>query len=529
MDVSIFGTMTSEVEAEHLDVVATFYPSCENATAVTDILQFNFSEFDYPGGGGPWSPPLGLISAMKITFCVINMIGSILGNCAVIIAVYHNPALRSTINFYLVNLAVAGVLIALCCMWPHLVNDLTKPAFVLGAFMCKFNAFAQMTCLTSSVLTLAAIACDRFMAVIYPLRVRITQCRARAVIISIWIISITVALPFAVYRKLFEIQWKNAVEVSCQETWPSLLYYDPKSISCISSVWPKTAYYTLVSVVLFFLPIVIMSIAYALIIGRLWGSKPPGEKMDAALTNQARAKRKVVKMVCVIMLVFIVCWAPLQVLILFAQFSHNSQEVGELPEWYDQVMFFVYFFAYTNSTLNPLLYGGLNQTYRKTLIRVLFRKCCKWRSNRSSAISMQGSIQLAEFRASPRAGICNNHLSNSTHSTRFAVRRGGNNINQQTDALSAQQRNRLSVRISTAVATSSLRCHLPMTSAAAIHPPPAMSAVAQLEQQQGTHTAHPAESGIPACETADRELRFSASRANRSRTASHRRRQDLLG
>lgn len=103
MDVSIFGTMTSEVEAEHLDVVATFYPSCENATAVTDILQFNFSEFDYPGGGGPWSPPLGLISAMKITFCVINMIGSILGNCAVIIAVYHNPALRSTINFYLVN------------------------------------------------------------------------------------------------------------------------------------------------------------------------------------------------------------------------------------------------------------------------------------------------------------------------------------------------------------------------------------------------------------------------------------------
>lgn len=42
-----------------------------------------------------------------------------------------------------VNLAAADVLIALCCMWPHLVNDLTKPAFVLGAFMCKFNAFAQ--------------------------------------------------------------------------------------------------------------------------------------------------------------------------------------------------------------------------------------------------------------------------------------------------------------------------------------------------------------------------------------------------
>lgn len=246
--------------------------------------------------------------------------------------------------------------------------------------------------------------------------------------------------------------------------------------------------------------------------------------MDAALSNQARAKRKVVKMVCVIMLVFIVCWAPLQVLILFAQFSHNSQESGELPEWYDQVMFLVYSIAYTNSTLNPLLYGGLNQTYRKTLIRVLFRKCCKWRTNRSSAISMQGSIQMAEFRTFPRAGICNNHLSNTTHSTRFAVRRGANNLNQQADAISVQPHNRLSVRISTTVATSSLRCHLPATSAVAIHPPPATSATVQMEYQ----TAHPADSTI-ACETPDREIRFSVSRANRSRTAGHRRRQELLG
>ena len=115
---------------------------CINST--DDILQqFNFSEWDYPSGDGPRSPPLDLTSAAKIVFCTVNMIVSILGNCAVVVAVYHNPALRSTINFYLVNLAAADVLIALCCMWPHLVNDLTKPAFVLGPFMCKFNGFAQ--------------------------------------------------------------------------------------------------------------------------------------------------------------------------------------------------------------------------------------------------------------------------------------------------------------------------------------------------------------------------------------------------
>lgn len=58
-----------------------------------------------------------------------------------------------------VNLAAADVLIALCCMWPHLVNDLTKPAFVLGAFMCKFNAFAQSKSNSSFLVTTLLLCC----------------------------------------------------------------------------------------------------------------------------------------------------------------------------------------------------------------------------------------------------------------------------------------------------------------------------------------------------------------------------------
>ena len=103
MDVLILGT-TTMIEAEQLGIEASTYPDCSNVSTVTDILHFNFSEYDFPGvAGGPWPPPLDFISALKITFCIINMIISILGNCAVIIAVYHNPALRSTINFYLVK------------------------------------------------------------------------------------------------------------------------------------------------------------------------------------------------------------------------------------------------------------------------------------------------------------------------------------------------------------------------------------------------------------------------------------------
>ena len=99
------ATSVEAVDSQQDFVIVDSDAFCQNAsTTVADILQFNFSGYDYPGGDGPRSPPLDVISALKIAFCIINMTVSILGNTAVMIAVYHNPALRSNINYYLVSL-----------------------------------------------------------------------------------------------------------------------------------------------------------------------------------------------------------------------------------------------------------------------------------------------------------------------------------------------------------------------------------------------------------------------------------------
>lgn len=131
-----------------------------------------------------------------------------------------------------------------------------------------------------------------------------------------------------------------------------------------------------------------------------------------------------------------------------------------------------------------------------------------------------GSMQLAEFRASPQAGI-GNHLSTSTHSTRFGLRRGP--LNQPVDGC-GMRRNQLSVRMSSTLATSSLRCHLPVASAVVVHHPPT-SADAGIT----IDLVHPADSELTD-EAPDREFRFAASRANRSSAnANHLRKQELLG
>jgi len=50
--------------------------------------------------------------------------------------------LRTPTNYFIVNLAVCDLMVTSLCTWVHLVGDLTHD-WLLGAFFCKFNGFAQ--------------------------------------------------------------------------------------------------------------------------------------------------------------------------------------------------------------------------------------------------------------------------------------------------------------------------------------------------------------------------------------------------
>jgi len=107
-----------------------------------DITSFNFTEFDFPNPQNMMKP-FTWKEYCKIILYVVAIAAVMIGNIGVILAVALNRSLRITINYYLVNLAVADILICLCCMWTHLVNHLTEPLYVLGPIICKFNGFAQ--------------------------------------------------------------------------------------------------------------------------------------------------------------------------------------------------------------------------------------------------------------------------------------------------------------------------------------------------------------------------------------------------
>ncbi|XP_022237845.1 substance-K receptor-like [Limulus polyphemus] len=117
-----------------------------------------------------------------------------------------------------------------------------------------------------------------------------------------------------------------------------------------------------------------MTAAYTMIIWKLWVNKVPGERSQANITVQHKAKKKVIKLVTVVLAAFICCWMPFQAIVLYSQFGHFSSISGELPDWFPLLNYFATYIAYSNSAINPIIYGSFGTNLRQGLCAVLFCK-----------------------------------------------------------------------------------------------------------------------------------------------------------
>lgn len=79
---------------------------------------------------------------VKCVFYLVMIIFSIVGNVFIIVIVYRHKRMHNATNYYMINLAVADLMVAGSCTWVHAVDDATD-GWVLGAAFCKFNSFSH--------------------------------------------------------------------------------------------------------------------------------------------------------------------------------------------------------------------------------------------------------------------------------------------------------------------------------------------------------------------------------------------------
>lgn len=162
----------------------------------------------------------------------------------------------------------------------------------------QFNSHVALSVLvvTSSVFFLTIIAAERFFSIVYPLKARFTRPSVHlAIILFTWAASAAVAWPNLYTRQLNSIKWKDYDQRYCAEVWPRVIKGpDPENPFICLYIYPsRRLYYILQVTVLYFLPILIMAIVYAVIVYTLYKRKVPGNESDIVRQLQARTRKKV--------------------------------------------------------------------------------------------------------------------------------------------------------------------------------------------------------------------------------------------
>ena len=151
--------------------------------------------------------------------------------------------------------------------------------------------------LVSTILTLTLIACDRFFGVVFAMKARLTVRRANVFITCIWICSLIISSPLLLFRQQISRDWLDHREIWCADTWPVVVTLDPVT-HALSVTRPScTAYYTFVSVVLYFVPVVVMTGAYSIIVFKMKYTRIPGEQVAADARTQDTIKKKRVRLI----------------------------------------------------------------------------------------------------------------------------------------------------------------------------------------------------------------------------------------
>ncbi|XP_077096986.1 tachykinin receptor 1a isoform X2 [Siphateles boraxobius] len=211
------------------------------------------------------------------------VIVSVLGNVTVIWIILAHKRMRTVTNYFLVNLAFAEASMSAFNTVINFVYSVHNEWY-FGLYYCRFHNFFPIAAVFASIYSMSAIALDRYMAIIHPLKQRMSATQTKVVIGVIWVLAFLLAFPQYYYSDTDQLPGR----VVCYIDWPEYTLLDFKKM-----------YFVCVAVLIYFLPLLVMGCAYLVVGLTLWASEIPGDSSDR-YQEQLTAKRKVVKMMIVV-------------------------------------------------------------------------------------------------------------------------------------------------------------------------------------------------------------------------------------
>ncbi|XP_059913469.1 alpha-1A adrenergic receptor-like [Gadus macrocephalus] len=327
--------------------------------------------------------PVGMVLASFIMFAIV-------GNIMVILSVVCNRQLRIPTNYFIINLAIADLLLGTTVL-PVSATLEVLDYWVFGRIFCDIWAAVDVLCCTASIMSLCAISIDRYIGVSYPLQypMIVTKKRALLAMLGVWVLAIIISIgPL--------LGWKQP----------------PSQDVRVCPITEEPFYALFSSLGSFYIPLAVILAMYCQVyvvakrttrnleagvvkensnevtlrihcrnqqIQDLCVGKDNGHGATGGRTGNLTVKllkfsreKKAAKTLGVVVGMFILCWLPFFLVLPIGSFNTNLRP----SKTFFKVIFWL---GYFNSCLNPIIYPCYSREFKQAFIRILR---CQWKKKK---------------------------------------------------------------------------------------------------------------------------------------------------
>jgi len=274
---------------------------------------------------------------IETLICVVITGTSVVGNVLVMVALYRNPRLRRPSNLYIGSLAVSDIILSSVAMPFTCISAITG-RWIFGEAICWLQASLATMFGTTTLATMALIAANRLLKVVYP------NTHRKLISVKTILFSIVVAWCFT-----------GAIPLSFYITGVTNVFH-PGHIVCLFD-FSSASYALIASIAVFdaFMPYQIIFICYFKV-WRFVRNHRFQMSTSRDLVNVEEVKLN--RLLAVIVVSFTICFTPFLVVILIESFHQQFS----LPR---QVYFCSTVMIGIASCVNPVIYGVLNREFRR--------------------------------------------------------------------------------------------------------------------------------------------------------------------
>ncbi|XP_048827513.1 endothelin receptor type B-like [Brienomyrus brachyistius] len=299
--------------------------------------------------------------------CLVFVVG-IVGNATLLRIIYQNKCMRNGPNALIASLAL-GDLIYISINIPINVYKLLAMRWPFsehpfGLFLCKLVPFLQKASVGITVFNLCALSVDRFRAVVSWSRVQgvgiplVTAIE----IVSIWILSIVLAIPEAVVFDMVSFSYENVTMKTCMlnPQTPFMMFYTKAK-----DWWLFGCY--------FCMPLACTAFFYSLMTCEMLHRR--NGDLRIALTEHLKQRREVAKAVFCLVLIFALCWFPLHLSRILKKMVYAQNDRGrcDLLRFLLVLDYLSKNLATINSCINPIILYFVSKKFKNCIKSCL---CC---------------------------------------------------------------------------------------------------------------------------------------------------------